>query len=370
MMQRAVDSWLLVLVTLSALGCGVFGDRPAAEARKPHEPLIAPLDARKLGYSLSWGIDLGVPLREALAHVEVLGDVVVCIETPSNIVTAMAARDGQILWRRVVGKPADGLFAPVRSGDKLLINSEQLVYCLAIDTGDLEKVTVLESLVDDAPAVVEGLAVFGGMNHRVFAHDAQAGYTKWSYQLTDRVFARPTAFGENVFVADGNGVYAMFDARNGQLQWKGRAHERVSAQPAISHVGVFLPGEDHNLYAIHGATGRDRWIYHTTQPLVQNPQIYGNLVLLPLPGEGLVALDTRSGEEKWKLSFVAEPILQRENSLLIHAGRRLILMELETGVSLLEVPVQPVERIIAGPEGRVILVSPTGRLLLLAPLSS
>ena len=50
--------------------------------------------------------------------------------------------------------------------------------------------------------VVEGYAIFGGMNHRVFAHSIDDGYTKWSYQMSERIFIDPVISGPNVFVAD------------------------------------------------------------------------------------------------------------------------------------------------------------------------
>ncbi len=359
---------LAVLCMATVPGCELFS-RGGGEARSI-EPasLIDPLVAKKLGYAPRWATDLGVPAGQTLSHVEVLGDVVVCVESPSNMVTAVSMRDGGMLWRQIVGKPADELFTPVRTGDSVLINSEQVLYVLAIDTGKLSEISELKTLVHHAPAVVEGLAVFGGMNHRAFAHDARAGYTKWEYQLTERVFARPTAFGENVFVADGNGVYAMFVARTGRLLWKGRTFAKVSAQPAISHMGVFLAGEDHSLYALHGATGRDRWIYHTTQPLTQSPKVFGNIVILPMGQRGLVALDARTGEETWRLPFVADPVMQFEETLLLLGDGRLLTMDIGTGNVLMEVPVASVKKVLLGPEKQLILLSPGGRLLLLDPL--
>ncbi len=359
---------LVVLCIAAMSGCELF-DRNEVKVRSSGPAsLIDPLVARKLGYTPRWATDLGVPARQWLSHIEVLDDIVVCVESPSNMVTAVSMRDGEMLWRQIVGKPADKLFTPVRIGDSLLINSEQILYVLAIDTGKLKEISELKTLVHHAPAVVEGLAIFGGMNHRTFAHDALAGYTKWEYQLTERVFARPTAFGENVFVADGNGVYAMFVARTGRLLWKGRTFATVSAQPAISHMGVFLAGEDHSLYALHGATGRDRWIYHTTQPLTQSPMIFSNIVILPLDERGLVALDARTGEEIWQLPFVAEPVMQFEETLLLLGDERLLTLDMGTGKVLTEVPVTSVKKVLLGPEKQLILVSPAGRLLLLDPL--
>ncbi len=339
--------------------------------RAPRAPeqgmLIDPIDARDLGYTLQWATDLGVPNDETLDHVAVLGDVVVAVESPANVVTAVSMRDGSLLWRHVIGKVADKLHEPVRSGDLLLINSEQLLYTVNIHTGQTIEASKLESLVNHAPAVVDDVAIFGGLNHRVFAHTIAAGYTKWSYQMTDRVFARPAAFGPNVLVADGKGVYAMFTASTGSLLWKGRTFDRVSARPAMGHLGVFVAGEDHSLYALDGATGRDRWVYHSIQPLTLSPSIFTDTVILPEPGRGLVALDIRSGTERWRLDYIAKPILQFENTVLAYTQDSIIVLNLGTGKVLKEVPVHPIKSVLLGSQRKLVLASHGGRLLLLVP---
>ncbi len=374
MQHRSRLFFLLALAASCAAGCEsvtqlLGGHKPPTQLATGTGPLIDPLDAHSIGYNIQWTTDLGIPADQRLSHIEVLGDVVVCIEAPSNMVTAVSMRDGTMIWRRVVGKVADELFDPVRSGDLLLINSEQLLYVIAIESGKQLEVSRLESLVNHAPAVVDDLAIFGGLNHRVFAHDVKAGYTKWAYQLTERVFTRPTTYDPNVFVADGNGVYAMFVAATGQLLWKGRTFEKVSAQPAISHLGVFVASEDHSLYALHGATGRDRWVYHTTQPLTKSPKVFASVVCLALPDQGLRAIDARTGLDQWRLPFVANPILHFEETLLAHTAASLAVLDIGSGKILIEVPVHPLQVVLPGPDRQLLLVSPKGRLLLMDPNS-
>jgi len=376
MTRRSISCHLLILFAMTGAGCDVLGPllglggqgQGEAAVRTGPASLIDPLDAHKLGYTSYWSTDLSLPSDQHFSHVEVLGDTLVCVEAPSNVVTAISIRDGSTKWRRVVGKPAEKMFTPVRSDDSLLINSEQLLYTLDMDSGRLTHTSQLESLVNHAPAVVGELAIYGGMNHRIFAHDIKAGYTKWAYQLTERVFARPAAFGENVFVADGNGVYAMFMAGSGELLWRGRTFARVSARPQMSPRGVFVAGEDHSVYALYMSNGRDRWIYHTTQPLKKSPQVFGNTVFLSLPGRGLVAIDIRSGLDRWVLPFEMEIIGQVEDTVLAYTAQQLVKLKIVNGLVLAEVPVQPIWKVLQASGNRLILIAPTGRILLLNPL--
>lgn len=367
--MQSIVTLLFSCCVLVTVGCqsGEHGAVAVVGSPRGVGPLIDPVDASDLGYDLQWSTDLGVPDGQSLSRIEVLGDVIVCIESPSNMVTAVSMRDGSMIWRRIVGKVADELYHPVRSGDRLLINSEQLLYSIDIGNGRMIEASRLQSLVNHAPAIVGEVAIFGGLNHRVFAHAIRAGYTKWAYQLTDRVFARPATFGPNVFVADGNGVYAMFVAQTGDLLWKGRTFSRVSARPAMSHLGVLVAGEDHSLYALHGATGRDRWVYHSTQPLTLSPHVFGDTVILPMSGQGLVALDARTGLEEWRLPFMAQPIYQFENTVLMYTADSLIALETGSGNILIEVPVRRIKKVMHADDRKLVLVSPEGRLLLLVP---
>lgn len=376
MMRRVITYLLLVLFVSALAGCDAVGsllglggrDQGGGDTRAEVASLIDPLDAHQLGYASFWATDLSLPSDQQFSHIEVLGDMLVCVEVPSNLVTVISLRDGEIKWRQVVGKPTEKMFTPVRAGELLLLNTEQLLHTIAIDSGRLVKTSQIESLVNHAPAVAGDLAIYGGVNHRVFAHDIKAGYTKWAYQLSERVFARPAVFGDNVFVADGNGIYAMFNANSGELMWRGRTFARVSAQPAMSPLGVFVAGEDHSVYALHLASGRDRWIYHTTQPLRKSPRVLGNTVFLSLPGRGLVAIDTRTGSDRWVLPFEMRIIGQVEDTLLAYTADRIVKIKIANGLVLTEVSIDPVWKILQASGNRLILASPAGRILLLNPV--
>ncbi len=341
---------------------------PDVAAMNAAGSVLAPLDAQKLGYQGRWATDLKLPGGERVSYVRLLGDVLVLVESPSNLVTAVSVRDGSILWRRVVGTAQDKLFAPVRSGDRLLINTERLLFSLEVETGKVVRGDELESLVAGGPAVIGDFAVFGGTNERVFAHDVKAGYSKWSYKMTGRFFSQPVVSGSDVFAADGAGVYALFRGYTGEVLWRGRTFARVSAQPVLTALNVYLPSQDHSLYVLNRATGQDRWIFRATEPLLDDPVLIGNTVFLTLAGRGLVALDGRSGEEVWAIKQPLRVVTQAGSALVLRETGSLRVVDAETGDLLESVPVAPLEAVEAAEDGGLLLVTKRGRVLRIDPV--
>ena len=179
--------------------------------------VIDAVDAYRIGYDAPrWTSDLGLLDSDELAAVAVLGDLIVCVARPSNMVTGVSVRDGDVLWRRVVARSTDQLFEPVRLDDEILINTETSLMHLAASDGRLLGRSTLEAAVSDRPVLVGKHAIFGGLTGRVFAHNTVTGYSSWSQQMTAGITVRPVVSGSNVFVADSRGAYRMFATGSGR----------------------------------------------------------------------------------------------------------------------------------------------------------
>jgi outer membrane protein assembly factor BamB len=354
---------LLLVAAMVAGGC---------KSNTVKEPtlLIESVDARRLGYGIAWATKLGTPGSETLASVVVLGDSIFAVEHPSNLITAVALRDGSIRWRQKFIPESERLFEPVRFGDKLFINSETHAYLIDIPSGKLDEMQKLESVVSDKPALVENYAIFGGVTGRVFAHDIVTGYAKWAYQLAGGIVVTPVAAENHVLVVDSRGTYALLTATSGDLMWRGRTFGANNARPILSNLGVFVPSTDHNLYALNRSTGRDKpgkWPYRATQPLTEAPTLLGNAIYLPVPREGLVAVDAINGATLWSLPGNARPVLQREQQLLLKQPKSLLMVEAATGKTLFEAAVPRLHRVLTSDDGSLILVTREGRLVRLTP---
>lgn len=351
---------MLAMIILPACGTTATVEEPAA--------LIEPLDAKTLGYRVRWISATDVPDNARITHSKVMGDVLITIEYPSNIVTAVSVRDGSLLWRRMVADRLDRVYEPVRYEDSLVISSQNRVYLVNIHTGELNGLQNLDVVAASAPAQYDNYLLFGGVNGRVFAHDLETGYSRWEYQMASEVIAKPLLIaGQYVFAADTRGVYAMLHVRDGSLIWKGNAFDRISADPAENRLGVLVASEDYTLYALDRNSGQDRWKYRASGPLTDSPWAFENQVYLPVKTGGLVALDALRGEQQWKLDEYAEPVQQSRGVLTLKRPRSIWFVEAATGEVLRQAPTSPLRALMPGPDDSMILLGYDGRVIRLDP---
>jgi outer membrane protein assembly factor BamB len=342
--------------------------RPAASVQTGLP--IEPFDAAEMGYVTRWVANLSLEKRQEIRRATVLEELglLITVEKPTNLVSAIALRDGELVWRQVIGNTQETLFEPYTvNEEQLLINSETRVYVLSAADGRIEGISELESTVVSNPVVFGDDAVFGGRNGVVFAHDIRAGFSKWSYKLTASILTGPVRSGSNVFVADSAGSYAMFDGNEGTLLWRNRTWGGVTAQPAVSLSGIYVACRDRSLYAFNRITGNDIWIYRTTVPLTDDPRPLGRLILQPVPDQGLHAIGATDGELKWTYEEPVEPIKLIDDRLLFMAPQRFLMLDAESGEVVEQFPTRTLRKAVPGPDDSLILITPKGEILRLDP---
>jgi outer membrane protein assembly factor BamB len=359
---------LTLLLALSA-NTPILGaaDPPANTAIQPYsstaqDTTLTSDAARKLGYQTRWTTDLYIPSDHHLAQLQILGGLTVCIEAPSNLVTALSTRDGSTLWQKAVGNPSDRLFAPARHENTILINSETTLYILAADNGESLRSFHLESLVISHALPLENHAVFATANRKITAVNLATGLRSWAYQMPDTILTEPALIGRSALVTDAAGNYALLSIPQGQLEWKGRTFGRISAPPAANPTTLFIASEDYSLYALNLATGKDRWVYRTTQRLTQPPNIIDNTACLLIPQKGLVGIDASSGQEKWAIPDALQLVAKTLDHLLIQTANGFALVDPDTGQRSTEVNAPPLAKILTGPDDSLILASKQGRI--------
>ena len=342
---------------------------PSPIPSKPSGLLIEPVDALNIGYSIQWATTIDLPAGSAPAHVAVLGDLLVVLERPDNIVHAISLKNGKQLWRTAIGGKYDRFFAPVRVDDSILINSEAHLYRLRAGDGRLTERADLKAAVNSSPAMIGEIAVFGGSDGTIFGHDTRVGYSKWVYRMPGQVVAQPRSQASSVFVGCVDGQYAMFAGRSGDLLFRGRTFAKISAPAAINSQGIFLACEDHSLYALNRSTGEDRWIFRYTDALTESPVALGNNVYQPLPSGELVALKSTDGAEQWRIKTTDKLITQTGLSLVFNGGDKIVLRDARTGKEIGGTrTTESLHDLVALEDASMILVTAKGRFLKVSPV--
>lgn len=343
--------WVLVSV---AGGCG---PRPVEVS-----PLIDAPGAYELGFAPQWATRIDVPLGSRLSHVTPLDDLILVVESPGNVVTALRASDGGEAWRRQVADRTVVLQAPFRVGDRVYLTTQSEM--VVVDAGNGQEVQRfgLDGFVNHRPALVNNLLIFGGSTGVTFAQRLDNGATVWRTRMNARVSAAPLEVGTGVFVVDEGGGYSLINVADGRLLWNGRAFGPITVDPALGRTHVFVASEDQSLYALERLNGAQSWKYVASRRLTMRPEVIENVLILPEPGGETVAFDPLQGEELWRVFKTMTPVSVDRGRLLALAGRELIRVELDSGQIASSVSVPKLDRVVAT-SGGVLLVSPEGRLL-------
>lgn len=356
-------STALLLVFLAAsLGCA----EPKVDPFRTG--LVYPLDARRIGFVKVWRQELRVPQRSRLTQAQVLGDLLVTVEEPGNVIAAMDVGTGKVLWTRQVGKPGAEVFRPHRVNDRLLLNTETTLVILDAKTGRPLQSNTLTAVVTTPMAVFGDRVVCAGADGYVFAQDIATGREIWAYRVGAAIDLPPVVWDDNALITDIRGVYHLLSMRDGTPQWAGRTFARSSAAPIMSAWGPFIASQDTVLYALDLASGQDRWQFHAATPLTQDPVLLGGRLYQPLGRRGLVALDPQSGQVLWRHKEPAAPMALSGDLLAMYTRPRLRLALAETGEAVAETLVADLQTVLGLPDGSLILVAPDGQIERLDPI--
>jgi len=353
---------LLVLMLLTAVGCGDWSRRQSRSGL-----LIEPADAARLGYVVNWSTPLNVPRRAELTSVTLLGDILFTVESPGNLVSAISVRNGDVLWRRVVGEATEQIYPPIRDEERVYFNNDTTLFTMGVFQGDLKATVALTSVVETGPVLQGRYAIFGGVDGTVFAHDLDAGYAKWSYQMTSGIVVPVVTSQQNIVVADSNGIYAILQANDGELLFRGKTFGPVTAPMASTRSGIYIPSHDQALYAVNRITGRDDWVYRTATKLTLPPTMLGRSVFLPVPDAGLAALDVANGKERWTTDLNAKAVHVDDGNVLLHYPSGLQWVDEKTGRVIEDAQTMPIQSVVALPENSLLVISPGGRIHRLNP---
>jgi len=380
-------AWLLIaVICLALVGCATDGAATSSntgsptsstgdkkgplELGKPTGLLIEPVDAHRLGYSIQWVTHTNVSNPNQILYVEPAGDLLLTVERPNNLLTAIAMKDGKQLWRQQAGKAPYRAFAPRRVDNNIIVNTETQLYEFdATKDGRLMDRSDLRSAVVTAPALIGEIAVFGGADGMVFGHDTRVGYAKWSYKMPGQILVPAQPSGAQVFVGGIDGQYALFMGRTGEKLWDGRTFGAIASAPVVHPSGIYVASKDHTLYALNRSTGEDRWLFRYTADLTESPVVLQNAVYQPLPSGEIVALKVVDGKEIWRLKTTDKLIAQDTRGLIFSSAAKLTLRDVNSSKVIEEVPVKgTLKHVVPTEDGGLIVVSPQGRIMKLAPV--
>ncbi len=357
---------LCSMVLLALWGCGTpgrsTGRAPQGAEFKTGLP-IEPGHAQQIDYATRWVTDIALEGDQEITAVRQQGDMLLIVEQPINLVTALRVDDGALMWKRVIGSDLEDIYTPVADEERVYVNTNNRLFALDRRRGNVLDVQDLDYPVNAGPNLTGSLAIFGSVSGEVFAHDVTNGFSKWAYRLPASIATPPIQSGINTFAADVRGNYAMLATNNGQLLWRGHVYGPITVPPAIDRAFIIVASQDQSLYSLAANTGRFRWPpYRSEAPFVDPPIVIDDSIYIAEPRKGLTALDADTGQPRWTIPELRTPLLLDDGALLVYTEQTLGSLDPATGRVLFHAPTRPLNRIVIGPGRSLILAAKDGRL--------
>jgi len=353
---------LCVAMLLSLTGCASDSATPSPGTDAAAEVPTVPAPPRTL-----WATDLATSASVELSDAAVLGDIVVIVEEPTNIVTALELEDGSTRYRVALPFKGQDVFTPIRIGDQLVLTSTTRAAVIDANNGALRRAFDLPALIETSPRLSDGLLVATSPTGLVFGIDPDSGLAVWRYQMPAAIATSPAIADNLIVIGDVNGNYSAFFAGRGEVAWRGRTFGRITATPVGSGSAVFIPSEDHSLYALARANGSDRWVYRTTEPITRTPLLAQGKVLQPVEGDKLVALDARNGEVLWQRDQYGTPLTAITNAAVIREDGGVVLVDLADGSTVKTLTYPYTDAVMTAPDDTLVVVQRGGRVFRIEP---
>ncbi|MCC5828060.1 MAG: PQQ-binding-like beta-propeller repeat protein [Phycisphaeraceae bacterium] len=354
-------------------------------------------ELRALNHQMLW---IGrVPLLQGgqLAHVKVLGDLVVSVDPHRRVVSANSLRDGSLRWQTRIGTPGQALYEPIRetiryrvrevtedqqnevtrdiSESLVFVNSETQLFALDADTGRVARIDELPHRVLHGPTHAGNRAIFGSMTGMVFAHDLITGATLWRIALREQLRTPPAPIyfagdAGAVYVVDMSGQYKLLrvgDPPRGdsRILWEGRFFGPVTTGVFEFDDKLIVASHDTKLYALNRALGEEAWAVNTGRRLVEDPVRVGDTIYLPIGADQWWVLDGEDGRVLWRGMLAGPPVGTFEGFLVLKRDGFLSLHDINTGRYVEDFPIRDVNKFIRLDDDRVLVASPEGRLILI-----
>ena len=212
--------------------------------------------------------------------------------------------DGEELWDTRIGD-GEHVVAGVTVADDLVLvgSNDGNVYAYEYDfenhAAALRWVFDTGGEVWSTPAVHDGVAYFGSLDHNVYAVDVASGAEIWKLRTGGGVVAGPVVAAGKVLVGSFDSIFYAIDASTGRTAWKFEGADRwYWGRAVVKDDTVYAPSLDGNLYAIGLEDGLRRWTLETEGAIIGGPAVIGDRLAVPSKDGGVYLVDADDGAQE------------------------------------------------------------------------
>jgi outer membrane protein assembly factor BamB len=190
----------------------------------------------------------------------------------------------------------------------ILVGSyDNKLHCVDSATGKAVWTYETESFVNGAPAVSQGVAVFGGCDARIHVVALADGNMRAQIDTGSYIAGSAALVDGQAYVGNYDNVLIKADissreagAPAGEILWKySDADAPFFSSPAVGESVVVVGGRDNRVHCIQRSDGRQVWAYATLGAVDSSPVICGEKVVVGCEDGRLYMLKLSDGSKVW-----------------------------------------------------------------------
>jgi outer membrane protein assembly factor BamB len=204
-------------------------------------------------------------------------------------------------------------------------------------------------------AMLAGCSLFGSKDTKnqpaplVEMMGAMVPQTVWKYSMNKAGTAvfTPALSGENLYVADGDGVLARLNAASGKEAWRVKTGVDLTAGVGSDGEVVVVGGKKGVILAFD-ANGKELWKAQASSEVLSSPVVGGGVVVVRSVDNLITAYDAKTGVKKWSVTRTTPALTLRNapgmvingpNVYVAQPGGKLLVLALAGGLQRFELVV-------------------------------
>ena len=219
----------------------------------------------------------------------------------SGRLRAVSMRDGEVLWRRKIGRTSASSPAVDPERRQLVVTTKEpgQVKIVDMDTGKV-RWSRRTAHVEASPVIAGDVAYFGDDSGRVYALDLKRRKIRWTFAGASKITSSATLAGGRLFFGDYAGRVFALSPRTGRRLWTGSAGTRVYGTVAAARGRVFAPSVFSGLSALSARSGRLLWRVPAGAYVYSSPAYYKGRVYFGSYAGVVYCVNARSGRVIWR----------------------------------------------------------------------
>jgi outer membrane protein assembly factor BamB len=252
---------------------------------------------------------------------------------PTPTLYAMNPKNGEILWDNMTqDQPAMGGMegAPAIADGKIYAGYLQYEghSGLAAYDGKTGKLLWHQQVTKFSPyspiTYAEGRLYVGFEDRNLYCFNAADGAVAWSVKMTELPYAAPLVLDNKVYVGVGSSIYAL-DARTGQIMWQKTVEAQIGHSSVSAHGKVLYVGSrESKVFALTASEGNVIWMQDLKKGSIESSVIVDpkeKLLYTATQENWIVALSLQDGSVKNELQLSQDPRGVWKSSPAFYNGR-------------------------------------------------